>query len=303
MAVSPFLYFPTQKKRQRVEKIRFLWYSVYGGAAKPRRGGRRRRMKNEFIVTGITRIVLVGREEYSARKTAFSRVLTSHELIFHFSGRATVLFGGERLETAPGCVRFLPQGETTRYEVDRRECGECIDIFFRTDRPPADTAFVTSPAQKEKVGALFKKIFACWAGRGEGYYFDCMALLYEIFAELQKKTYLPSSRYGRIEPAVEAIHNDFLRRDFTQAELCALCGISPTYFRRLFKDKFGVSVKQYVLQRRLNHACDLLRLGRYTVTEVAEQCNFPDVYRFSARFKKSMGVTPTQFQRKYKSSK
>jgi len=53
----------------------------------------------------------------------------------------------------------------------------------------------------------------------------------------------------------------------------------------------------------LHYACELLRLERYSVAQVAELCNFSDIYFFSRQFKEYMGITPTQFVRKYRSSK
>ena len=44
-------------------------------------------------------------------------------------------------------------------------------------------------------------------------------------------------------------------------------------------------------------------IERYTVTRIAELCNFSDVYFFCRQFKGHLGITPTQFIKKYKSSK
>ena len=79
--------------------------------------------------------------------------------------------------------------------------------------------------------------------------------------------------------------------------------MGESYFQKLFKEIYGISPKKYIIQLKINHACDLLRLERYTVTQIAELCNFSDVYFFSRQFKEYMGITPTQFIKKYRSSK
>ena len=48
---------------------------------------------------------------------------------------------------------------------------------------------------------------------------------------------------------------------------------------------------------------ELLRLESYSVARVAELSGFSDVYFFSRQFKEYMGLTPTEFVKKYKSSK
>lgn len=260
-------------------------------------------MEENFIITEVTRVIMVGKDEYPEKKTSFSHRLWQNELIFHFSGYATVYFNGITLKTAPGTVRFLPEGENREYDVFRHEAGECIDIFFRTDRPIAAEAFTVDAAQNEKVGALFKKIFSVWVGRREGYYFEAISLLYRIFAELQKTVRVPKKHAEKIAPALDLIHAEFLQRDIAMSELAAACGMGESYFGRLFRERFGISPKKYIIQLKINHACDLLRLDRYSITQVAELCNFADVYFFSRQFKEYVGVPPTEFAKKYRSSK
>lgn len=48
----------------------------------------------------------------------------------------------------------------------------------------------------------------------------------------------------------------------------------------------------YILQRRFEHAKDLLRGGRMTVAEVSDACGFHDVSYFCAVFKRATGTTP-----------
>ena len=99
------------------------------------------------------------------------------------------------------------------------------------------------------------------------------------------------------------LKSTFLKRDITLEELAAASNMCDSYFQRLFKEKYGVSPKKYIIQLKINHACDMLRLGRYTVTQIAELSGFSDVYFFSRQFKEYVGIAPTQFAKKYVSSK
>ena len=120
---------------------------------------------------------------------------------------------------------------------------------------------------------------------------------------LQKDTAKPNRHKLKIAPAMDTIHSDFLKREFSLSELASICKMGESYFQKLFKEIYGISPKKYIIQLKINHACDLLRLERYTVTQIAELCNFSDVYFFSRQFKEYMGITPTQFIKKYRSSK
>ena len=246
---------------------------------------------------------MVGKEEYPEKRTSFGTRVNSNELIFHISGDVTVFFDDLIMETHSGTVRFLPRGEVSRYEVDRHMPGDCIDIFFQTDRPVAYEAFVIDSSQNERIERLFKKAFITWVAKEEGYYHECIALLYNIFAELEKSRYVPEDHYLKIKPAVDMIHNNFLQEIPSIEKLSELCGISESYLKKIFREKYGVPPKKYIIQLKINHACDLLRLERYNVSQIAELCNYSDVYFFSRQFKEYMGITPTQFLKQYRSSK
>ena len=260
-------------------------------------------LEKKFIITNISHIIMVGKDEYSEKKSVFTRDLKHNEIIFKMSGESTVYFNGTVLEEKENTIRFLPAGKNEGYEVHNRRLGKCIDIFFDTDRPIADRAFVVDVVNNEKIGKIFQRAFALWVGKEEGYYFECLALIYRIFAEMQRQQYAPSEHAEKIRPAVDLIREEFLKREIRTEELCRVCGISESYLKRLFREQYGMPPKQYLLVLKIDHACDLLETERYTVTQVAELCHFSDVYYFSRQFKAKVGITPTQFVQKYRSSK
>ena len=150
---------------------------------------------------------------------------------------------------------------------------------------------------------LFKKLFATWVGKNDGYYFESVSLLYKIFAEMQSNNYAPKQHYLKIKPALDYIDENFLHEDRSVSELALMCGVKESYFQRLFREKLGISPRKYVIQLKINHACELLRLERYSITQIAQMCNFSSVHFFCRQFKEYMGITPTEFVRKYRSSK
>lgn len=261
-------------------------------------------MEECVIIYDIKRIVFVGKDEYPETKIVFhSKKLFYHELIYHFSGIATVSFNKETLTTAPNTIRYLPKGDCERYTVERKERGECIDIIFSSNIPLFEKAFVLD-VKNEKVATSFKKIFSVWVQKDEGYRLECISLLYKILAEMQKTSYLPDSQYLKIKPAIDYIHKHFLNQEpITANTLTSICGISYSYIKKLFTLKYKVSPKRYILQLKMNYACDLLQHREHTISQIAEICGYSDVYTFSHQFKIEFGISPTQFIKKYKSSK
>lgn len=256
-----------------------------------------------FVITGIKKAILVGKHEYPQSKIAFTGQVKSNELIYVYSGKATVHFNGKTLYDEENTIRFLPKGENKEYTVDFQECGECIDIFFDTDCPISEEAFTIKCANSTQIGKLFKKLFAVWVSKNNGYYFECIALLYQIFSELQKSNYITLKQYQLIKPALAYIEKNFLDSKISIPCLAEACGISESYLKKLFLKNFGVSPVTYIIQMRINHACDLLRSERYSVTDVSQMCGYDNVYYFSRQFKAYMGTSPSVFVQRYKSSK
>ncbi len=261
-------------------------------------------MNNKFSITDINRVILVGKDEYKEKVISFTKSNNcKNELIYHLSGKSVVVFNGQQLETSKDTIRFLPAGEINEYTVDRIERGECIDIVFDTNIPITDEAFVLKLKQSEKIKSLFKKIFSVWVTKNDGYYFECVSIIYKIFAELEKKTYIPEKQFLAIKPAIEYIEGHFLDKKITSKELTSCCSISYPYIKKLFIKKFGLPPSKYIINLKINYACDLLKSELYTISQIAEICGYNDIYFFSRQFKEYMGLSPTDFINKYKSSK
>ncbi|HET6153011.1 MAG TPA: AraC family transcriptional regulator [Marmoricola sp.] len=81
--------------------------------------------------------------------------------------------------------------------------------------------------------------------------------------------------------------------------LAALAGISKYHFQRLFTATYGMSPAAYLSERRVERSQDLLRATNLTVTEVCHAVGFSSLGSFSSRFRELVGVSPSEFQRRY----
>jgi len=79
--------------------------------------------------------------------------------------------------------------------------------------------------------------------------------------------------------------------------LASQSGISEIYFRRLFKEMFGTTPKQYILELRIKKACKLLMESSSNISEIAEACGFSSVYHFCRAFKSITSLTPTEYSK------
>lgn len=82
----------------------------------------------------------------------------------------------------------------------------------------------------------------------------------------------------------------------TLAELAAQAALSEYHFARMFRQSVGLAPHQYVMQRRIDHARQLVRNSTLPLTEVALRCGFSSASHFSNRFKAATGATPSQLR-------
>ena len=75
--------------------------------------------------------------------------------------------------------------------------------------------------------------------------------------------------------------------------------INKYYLTRIFKEQFGISINQYLLQLRITHAKQLLRFSTNSIEEIATLCGIPDANYFARTFKKVEGITPGDFRRSW----
>ena len=80
-------------------------------------------------------------------------------------------------------------------------------------------------------------------------------------------------------------------------EVAALCHLSQSQVRRLFRKELGVSPVEYKNLRRVEKACDMLCYTHNSVSEIADALGFDNVYFCSRVFRKYKGVSPTQYRK------
>ena len=80
-------------------------------------------------------------------------------------------------------------------------------------------------------------------------------------------------------------------------ELAAIAQLSPYHFARAFKQSFGTPPHRYHMSRRMDRAKAMLEVPTRTVTEVGLMLGFAETSSFTTSFRRSVGVTPSDYRR------
>ncbi|WP_144868866.1 response regulator transcription factor [Hyella patelloides] len=73
-------------------------------------------------------------------------------------------------------------------------------------------------------------------------------------------------------------------------------GYSPAYLTNLIRQKTERTVKQWIIERRMNEARELLLNTEQSITEIAEKTGYVDTGYFIRQFKRLHGTTPNQWR-------
>ena len=98
----------------------------------------------------------------------------------------------------------------------------------------------------------------------------------------------------RVERVKEILARD-LANPPTLEMLGQQVGCSPFYLSRIFSREVGLTIPQYLRNLRMERAAELLRSGRYNVTEAATEVGYASLSHFSKAFCETIGCCPVLY--------
>ena len=94
----------------------------------------------------------------------------------------------------------------------------------------------------------------------------------------------------------------YIDRNFTEIksvkEVAEKLSYSEYYLSHIFTEKMGMSIKQYITEKKIAYSAELLKTSNLSVSEIAEKLGYSSLHSFSQTFKKSHGISPVQFKNK-----
>ena len=216
-------------------------------------------------------------------------------LVYILSGRMTYTTASGGFSISDGDAVYLPTGGTYEYTLDTERV-DCIQATFYLVRETRGNVmspvFRVSPYPVYGGGETLRaRFFALFDGGA----YAVLSALYALLDTVADTT-STSKPYGRLTAAVTRINSRTGETDVTT--LAALCGLSPSHFRRLFKARFGMSPVKYKNRLVMEQACRLLDGDELSVAEIADSLGFPDIYTFSQTFRRELGLSPTAYRKK-----
>ena len=118
-----------------------------------------------------------------------------------------------------------------------------------------------------------------------------LSALYQIFAELYSGK-VKQPHYVR--RTMNMIHASYHSEQLSVARIADELSLDRHYLVRLFKEKTGLGIQEYIIKVRMENARTLLQNG-LSVSTTAAMVGYRDSFNFSKMFKKFNGCSPKQF--------
>lgn len=114
-------------------------------------------------------------------------------------------------------------------------------------------------------------------------------------------TILQSRDYATYNPyVVEAI--DYIEKNIYTSislqEVSRHLSISKEYLAKLFKDGTGVSLLNFILDKKVNLAKQLIKSNEYSLIEISNTLGFNNYNYFSRIFKNKCGISPNKYRKR-----
>lgn len=105
------------------------------------------------------------------------------------------------------------------------------------------------------------------------------------------------SNQGLIEKAQSYIDQNYNNPDLNIGQLAEMAELSPAYFGKIFSSVTTFSFNDYLSNKRMSAAVDMLENTKLTINEISEKVGFLNSNYFYSVFKKKYGITPSQYRK------
>lgn len=106
-----------------------------------------------------------------------------------------------------------------------------------------------------------------------------------------------SNRYGGIvDEVIQYIEKNYAEEELSLNILASHVNFSPNHLSMIFSQQTGQTFIKYLTDYRMNKAKELLRCTGKRSSEISIEVGYKDPHYFSYLFKKTQGMTPTQYR-------
>ena len=231
--------------------------------------------------------LLVGHYQCPSSNKYGPHIRSYHILHLVLNGSGTLINERGSHPVSKGEMFVIRSGENTTYIADKNDPWEYTWIGFCGRRT---SLFDNAPDVIKTPADLDRKLYE-YVKRGDKSPEIFLSILYELMYHIFA-TDDNEPRDERIRRVHRFIKYNYMNH-ITINTLAAEFGFERSYLYRIFKQRYGIGIKEYLTRIRLENAKDLLTRG-YSVAECAYMVGYSDAFALSKAYKKRYGISPSQ---------
>lgn len=221
----------------------------------------------------------------------------TNELIYLINGSGNTRINSVTYKYHPNCIIYTHAGDIRDHKCSKDTDYICIR-FTAQGEVPYNMSGVYE-ADNEMLYTVFKQIMGEYTEKNYLYFNYCNLKISEILILLSRMKPIVDKQELSIYQLIKKIDTNPCVK-MSVMEMAESVAYSYDHFRHKFKDMTGLPPSEYILNKKIKNACEMLSKGTLSCSEVAEICGFSTQSQFSSKFKEKTGLSPTRYIKLFK---
>lgn len=272
-----------------------------------------RQITNKIDNLDDLKVWVVGQEAVTPGKK-FGPAIRDHYLL-HFvkKGQGTFINNGRTFHITAGQI-FLITPETIHYYAPMDHDpwsyiwvgfhGTKADYYLSLAGLSTDSP-IYHPKHVDRIALCFDRLIQCLTiPTGAIKDLRQLTCLYDLFSTMASTEYETSLLKNKsnqevyIKTVIDFIYKHFPLK-ISISEIAEKIGLNPSYLGSIFKKQLGMSPQQFLIQVRMDKACQFMKHPDLTISDIARSVGYDDPLHFSRMFRKLKGMSPSDYRSKH----
>ncbi len=235
--------------------------------------------------------------------------------VLHFivNGKGQFTINGQTTTLKEGDFFILPKNQVTFYQADETEPWSYLWVGFGGSRAESilhqtsllDHYYCHSSLSSKILDQMMtllqfsnQEMNAVNELRLVGELYKLLAFLMEEFPTTNDTTTLTKNY---IKQTLKMIHTQY-DSPLKVNDIAQKLNLNRSYLYKIFKEQVGCSIKEYLLQVKMEKSADLILNPNLSISEVSNSVGFQDPLVFSKTFKKHFQLSPSYYRKRHMKS-
>lgn len=240
---------------------------------------------------------------------AFRKHLDSYLIVLVLSGSGTLMYNERQYELKAGSCFFIDCKKSYAHQSSSSDPWELMWVHFHgatsteyyrifsSISPPAWMPHAFQQIKDKLTSLLDVNTHTDLQAEisSSRLIMDILSIFLEDITSVREKQTPAYQKMGEVRTYLDEHYTE----KFSLDELSEHFFVSKYHLSREFKNYFGITLNHYVIAKRITLAKKLLRFSDLTIEEISVKCGFYDTSYLNKQFRKSEGISTSDFRKKW----